>query len=85
MMTLGQGCDVAETLLADRLALCDVANQAGRCSRDDGAPTLTLTASVATLRAWLAWCDPNGEWRDDEACADLTIDEAWAAIAATLS
>jgi len=73
----------------DRMDLVGLANLAGRQSRIPGAPRLTSDASLSTLLQWLAWCDPNGVWREcvtgacDECprCRPLTVDDAWAALA----
>lgn len=56
------------------------ANAIGKASRSWGAPHLSLESGISTLRDWLGWCDPNGEWLNDS-CAELTAGEAWDAIA----
>jgi hypothetical protein len=71
-----------------RLELVTLANRAGRESRIPGAPRLTIDSPLSTVLQWLAWCDPNGSWREcrygecDECprCLPLTLDDAWAAL-----
>jgi hypothetical protein len=58
------------------------ANEASRQSRRRGAPVLRASSSYETLRAWLAWNDPNGIWTSEREFSEAGIsqDDLWAAI-----
>lgn len=71
-----------------REQLIDAANRAGRASRIEGAPVLSVESSLETLCLWLQWCDPNGchslEACEAEDTHPHTIESAWDALAEML-
>jgi hypothetical protein len=75
--------------VVDRAAVAVKANDAGRLSRQRGAPRLTADSPRHTLLRWLEWNDPNGSYSDEagaiEGAPPLTVDAAWELIADQLS
>lgn len=71
-------------MACERTKLADRANEAGRASRNRGAPVLGGASRREDVLAWLAWCDRNGSFTDADCAAEgwdpLTESEAWDAL-----
>jgi hypothetical protein len=68
--------------------VASAASLASRESRRAGGPALTPSSSRESLIEWLAWNDPNGSYRDEDALVEdrdpLTSEEAWELVAAAI-